>query len=52
MKRYRQMKELKEPCLFESAVRVWHAMKGKTEEKNGKEEMMIKVGEEWKELNE
>jgi hypothetical protein len=45
-----QIKELKETCLFESAVRVWHELKGKTEEKNGKEEMMMKIGEEWKEL--
>ena len=41
-----KMKELKETCLFERSVRIWHGMKGTIKEKEGKEEMMIKIGEE------
>ena len=37
--------ELKDDCLFESAVRIWHELKGTTKEKEGKEEMMLKIGE-------
>lgn len=39
--------ELSEECIFESAVKIWHEMKGKIIEEGGEEVMMICTDGEW-----
>jgi hypothetical protein len=46
----KKINELKETCLLESAVKVWHEMKGKIMKENDEELMMIKIEEEWRDL--
>jgi len=42
--------ELKDECVFESAVKVWHELKGITKKEEGEEVMKIRIGEHWRDL--
>jgi hypothetical protein len=40
----KQIKELKETCVFESALRVWHEIGGTVIRGDGDEEMVVMIG--------
>ena len=44
---------LKEDCIFEDAMRVWHEMKGTTKEggENGEKVRMLRINGDWRELS-
>jgi len=39
-----QLKKLKETCVFESAIRVWHELRGTVVRENDQTQMIVKIG--------